>query len=106
MKRLCFIMLGFACTAAVADAQSLSVQRKTAHAYAKEATVATASRNGSLVVNFSNPYAPPVGTGKAAAARFPAMLTDEPVEPQGGMSFTAGRNAPDEPMTGGLKLSF
>ena len=107
MNRLYVIMIGVVCTVAMADAQSLAVQSKPARARVKVATVAgSASRNGSLGgIKFSNPYAPPVGTGKTAIAQFPAMTTD-PVEPQSGISFTAGRDAPGEPMTGGLKLRF
>jgi hypothetical protein len=102
--RLCLSVVGVVCTVAVADAQTLSVQPKQA---VKVATVAgSASRGGLNGIKFSDPYAPPVGTGKAAIVRFPARPTDEPAQPQGGVSFTAGRDAPDEPMTGGLKLSF
>jgi len=108
MKRLCLIVVGAVCTVAGADAQSLSIQSKPAHIHAKVATVSSsASRSGSLGgIKFSNPYAPPVGTGKTAIAPFPMMLTDDPVEPKGDISFTAGRDSPDEPMTGGVKLRF
>jgi hypothetical protein len=106
--RLYLIVVGFVCTVAVANAQNLSVQTRPARADVKVATVASASSgSGSLGgVKFSDPYAPPVGTGKTAVARFPAMPTDEPVQPQGGVSVTASRDSPDAPMTGGLKLSF
>jgi len=108
VNRLYLIVVGFFCTVDIADAQSLSAQSKPARAHVKVATVAgSSSRSGSLGgVKFSDPYAPPVGTGKTAIARFPAMPADEPVQPQGGVSFTAGRDSLDEPMTGGLKLSF
>jgi hypothetical protein len=108
VNRLCLIVVGLVCTVAGADAQNLSIQSKPARAHAKVATVASsASRSGSLGgIKFSNPYAPPVGTGKTAIAPFPAMLTDDPVEPKGDISFTASRDSPDEPMTGGLKLRF
>jgi hypothetical protein len=103
--RLCLSVVGVVCTVAVADAQTLSVQPKQAVKVAKVA--GSTSRSGGLSgIKFSDPYAPPVGTGKAAIVRFPARPTDEPTQPQGGVSFTAGRDAPDEPMTGGLKLSF
>ena len=93
------------CTVALAEAQTLSVQPKQA---VRVATVGgSASRKGGLSeIKFSDPYAPPLGTKKAAIVRFPVRPTDEPVQPQGGVSFTAGRDAPDEPMTGGLKLTF
>jgi hypothetical protein len=105
VSRLYLSVVGVIFTVAVADAQNLSVQPKQA---VKLAPVAgSASRKGGLSgIKFSDPYAPPVGTRKAAIVRFPARLRDEPVQPQGGVSITAGRDAPDEPMTGGLKLSF
>ncbi len=108
MKRLCLIVVGVVCTVAVADAQSVSVQSKQARAHAKVATVTgSASSSGSLgAITFSNPYAPPVGAGKTAITQFPALPTDDPVEPQGGISIIGGRNSPDEPMRGGLKLRF
>ena len=49
---------------------------------------------------------PPMGIGKTAIAPFPPMPTDDFVEPKGDISFTAGRDSPDEPMTGGVKLRF
>ena len=57
-------------------------------------------------MNFSDPYAPPVGTQKAAIARFPTVPTEVPVDPQGSFSLTAGRNSPDAPFTGGVKFRF
>jgi hypothetical protein len=108
VTRFCLILLVVICTVAVANAQSLSIQRKTAREYVKAAAVAdsTSQKEGLAGVNFSDPYAPPVGAGKTTAARFPALPIDHPVEPQGGLSLTAGRDAPNEPMTGGLKLRF
>jgi hypothetical protein len=101
VSRLYLSVFLFVCTVGVADAQTLSVQPKPA------VKVATVAGSGALSgIKFSDPYAPPVGTRKAAIVRFPARLRDEPVQPQGGVSITAGRDAPDEPMTGGLKLSF
>ena len=101
LHRLCLSVVGVVCAVAMADAQSLSVQPKQAVKVAK-----VAGSGGLSGIKFSDPYAPPVGTGKAAIVRFPARPTDEPAQPRGGVSFTAGRDAPDEPMTGGLKLSF
>jgi hypothetical protein len=108
VNHLYLIVIGVVCIVAVAHAQSLSVQSKPARAEVKVATVAASySRSGSpLGVKFSDPYAPPLGTPKTAISRFPAMPTHEPVQPEGGVSFTAGRDSPDQPMTGGLKLSF
>jgi hypothetical protein len=105
-NRLYLIMVGVVCTVAGADAQSLSDQSNPARAHVKATVAGSASSSGSLGVKFSDPYAPPVGSGKAAIAGFAATITDDPVEPQGGISLTAGRAAPGEPMTGGLKLRF
>ena len=108
MNRLYLVVVGVVCTVAVADAQSLSVESRHARTHAKVANVAnSASQSRGLGgIKFSNPYAPPVGAGKTAIAPFPAMLTDDPVEPKGDISFMAGRDSPDEPMTGGVKLRF
>ena len=76
-------------------------------------------------VPFSNPYAPPVGAGKAAGAVFPASQAAAPVDPKGGVSFTykwkatneptdpywhvrssPGSEAPGDTFLGGLKLGF
>jgi hypothetical protein len=57
-------------------------------------------------ISFSDPYAPPVGSGKLKSAEFPAPERAPPVDPQGGFSITAGRDAPGAPMTGGLKFRF
>ena len=64
------------------------------------------NRGGLASVNFSDPYAPPVGTQKAAIARFPTVPTEVPVDPQGSFSLTAGRDSPDAPFTGGVKFRF
>jgi hypothetical protein len=102
---LCLSVVVVICAVAAAEAQNLSVQARQAVRVAKVSD--SASRSGGLSgIKFSDPYAPPIGTGKAAIVRFPARPRDEPVQPQGGVSFTAGRDAPDEPMTGGLRLSF
>jgi hypothetical protein len=76
-------------------------------------------------IQFSNPYAPPVGAGKATTGNFPAAQKATPVGPKGGMSFTYkwhASNAPVDPywnirneygpegpgsrFLGGLKLGF
>ena len=76
-------------------------------------------------IQFSNPYAPPVGAGKATSGTFPAAQAVTPVDPKGGMSFTykwRASNAPVDPywnirneygpegpgskFLGGLKLGF
>jgi hypothetical protein len=98
MSHLYLIVVGVVCTVVVADAQSLSVQSKPARPHARVATVAGSALTswGLASINFSNPYAPPVGTGKTAIGPFPAMLTDDPVEPKGGISLTADRDSPDD----------
>jgi hypothetical protein len=110
MKRLCLVGVGFLCSVAAANAESPTVAHsKPVRAHAAKATgvKVIASNNGLAGVNFSDPYAPPVGTQKAAAVtKFPAPPTDDPVEVKGGFSLTAGRDAAGEPMTGGLKFRF
>ena len=57
-------------------------------------------------ISFSDPYAPPVGSGKVKGPEFPAPERAPPVDPQGGFSITAGRDSAGGPMTGGLKIRF
>jgi hypothetical protein len=78
-------------------------------------------------IQFSNPYAPPVGAGKATGAGLPAPRSAAPVDPKGGVSFTykwhatnepvdpywhvlqrnsPGADAPGSKFLGGLKLGF
>jgi hypothetical protein len=76
-------------------------------------------------IPFSNPYAPPVGAGKATGGEFPAAKTGAPVDPKGGVSFTYkwhatpqptdpfwnvrneyGPDGPGSTFLGGLKLGF
>src|SRR5271165_3622811 len=57
-------------------------------------------------ISFSNPYAPPVGSGKVQSAGFQLPERAAPTDPKGGFSLTAGRDSPDAPMEGGLKFRF
>jgi hypothetical protein len=57
-------------------------------------------------VPFSDPYAAPVGSGKAKGASFQLPDRALPTEPQGGFTIKAGRDSPDAPMTGGLMFRF
>lgn len=57
-------------------------------------------------IPFSDPYAPPVGSGKVKSAEFPLPERSLPADAQGGFSLTAGRDSPGAPMTGGLKFRF
>jgi hypothetical protein len=111
VKRFCLIVAGLVCAVAgTAEAESPSVaQSKPARPHAAKTTTlkaATTKNPGLGDIQFSDPYAPPVGVQKTTIARFPAIPTDAPVTPQGGMSFTAGRDSPDAPFTGGLKFRF
>jgi len=94
--------------AATAEAETLSVGRlKPARPHAAKTAEPAASKSAGLGgVAFSDPYAPPVGVQKTVSARFPEIRTDSPVEPKGGISLSAGQDAPDEPFTGGLKFRF
>ena len=105
MKRLCLVGLGLLCSVAATKAESPAV----AHSkpVRTHAAKVVASNSGLAAVNFSDPYAPPVGAQKAPVRRLPTPTTEEPAHPQGGgFSLTAGRDSPDAPFTGGLKFRF
>jgi hypothetical protein len=105
MNRPCLVGLGLLCSVAATKAESAKPTR--AHPVKAMTVKVVASNRGGLAgVNFSNPYAPPVGTQKAAIARFPTVPTETPVGPHGGFSLTAGRDSPDAPFTGGVKFRF
>jgi hypothetical protein len=107
MRRLCLVGVGLLCSVAAAKAEDPTVPHsKLVRAHAVKATAA--SNGGALAgVNFSDPYAPPVGAQKAPTPRFPTLRTEAAAEPQGGgFSLTAGRDSPDAPFTGGLKFRF
>jgi len=112
MKRLCLSIVCLAGAVVWTQASGQTVpasQAKSTRHAAKLKTVEPAdSKTASLgEIQFSNPYAPPVGVHKTAVTPFPVKQTEEPADPQGGgMSFTAGRDAPDAPFTGGLKFRF
>jgi hypothetical protein len=57
-------------------------------------------------VKFSNPYAPPEGTTKAKTVGFPIAARPVLTEPKGGLSITAGKAGPNDPMTGGFQFRF
>ena len=57
-------------------------------------------------ISFSDPYAPPVGARKVKGAAFLLPERAMPADPKGGFSISVGRDAPGEPMTGGLKFRF
>ena len=87
---------------AVAD--DLSAARPTAPPppAAKSKVVKPPAKEGRSLsdIQFSNPYAPPVGAGKATSGTLPAAQTATPVDPKGGMSFTYewhASNAPVDP---------
>ena len=95
--------------AGTAEAEDASVpqSRPTPPHEAKTTTLKAGAKSWGLGdIQFSDPYAPPVGAGKTTIARFPTVPSEPPVAPQGGMSLTAGRDSPDAPFTGGLKFRF
>jgi hypothetical protein len=111
VKHLCLIAAGLVyAVAGTAEAQSLSAaQSRSARPHAAKTTTLKAAAMKSVGlgdIQFSDPYAPPVGVKKTTIARFPAIPTDPPVDHQGGFSLTAGRDSPDAPFTGGLKFRF
>ena len=108
MTRLWLVVIGLVyLVAATAEAQTLSVARlKPARPHAAKTSGAVSKSAGLDGITFSDPYAPPVGAQKTVIAKFPEIRSDPPVEPQGGLSLTAGRDSPDAPFTGGLKFRF
>ena len=106
MKRLCVLVSVVCVVAGTAGAQTLSAPRpKAVRAHAAKTPTVAAASNSDSDIRFSDPYAPPVGVRKLAITRFPTPESNSPAD-QGGMSFTAGRDSPDAPFTGGLKLRF
>ena len=106
MRALCLIGVGLVCSvASVAEAESPSAPRP--HAAKKSTLVASVSKSASVGGNgFSDRYESTGNAWKAMSAQFSPVHTDPPVVPQGGFSLTAGRDSPDAPFTGGLKLRF
>jgi hypothetical protein len=96
------------CTQALAvESSSVRTNPVAPHAAKTKVVKHAASKSASLsAVTFSDPYAPPVGLGKMKSGQFPTPQREDPVDTQGGISFTAGREAPDAPFTGGIKLRF
>ena len=94
---------GWAEEASVAPQNSVKPHRAAKARAVNPASLKSASLGQ---IPFSDPYAPPVGSGKAKSADFPLPERTLPVEPQGGFSLHAGKDAPDAPMRGGLMFRF
>ena len=110
MKRYRFMVVGVAvavvCTQALAG-EALPARLNPLRPHVAKTIKELASKSASLSgVTFSDPYAPPVGLGKVKGGQFPMPEREEPVTPQGGFSITAGRESPDAPFTGGIKLRY
>jgi hypothetical protein len=111
-------LAGLVCLLAVTQAsaqEAASVPENPVKPHRMKAKVAKpdAWRAASLGdIPFSDPYAPPVGSGKrigsgkAKGTEFLAPVRALPSEPQGGFTIRAGRDSPDAPMTGGLMFRF
>jgi hypothetical protein len=104
-------LAGLACLLAVTEvaAQDVTVAPQTSAPHRAKAKSAkpTPLKSASLgEIPFSDPYAPPIGSGKVKSAGFPLPERTLPVEPQGGFSLHAGKDAPDAPMRGGLMFRF
>jgi hypothetical protein len=131
MKRVFLSLIGAMCVAAPmqAAADDLPATQPNAApppaANSKIVKPPATESQGLGDIQFSNPYAPPVGAGKATRPNLPAAQTETPVDPKGGMSFTYkwhASNAPVDPywdirneygpegpgskFLGGLKLGF
>jgi hypothetical protein len=110
MKRLP-TLAGLACLFAVTQvaAEDVTVAPQTPAPHRAKAKAAKPAplRSASLgAIPFSDPYAPPIGSGKVKSGDFPLPERAIPVEPQGGFSLHAGKDAPDAPMRGGLMFRF
>ena len=101
---------GFACILASTQVwanEASSVRQNSAKPHQTRAKMVKSVAAASLGdIPFSDPYAPPVGSGKVKSAEFPLPERTLPAAAQGGFSIRAGREAPDAPMTGGLKFRF
>jgi hypothetical protein len=91
--------------AGAAEAENLSVPR-THVAKRSTAEAAVAKNAGIGGVRFSDPSMSPGHDWKAMSEQFSPTRASVPASPQGGFSLTAGRDSPDAPFTGGLKLRF
>ncbi|MBV9290072.1 MAG: hypothetical protein JO288_20045 [Hyphomicrobiales bacterium] len=106
------ILAGLMCLVAVTQAAAEDVSpvplnsAKPHAAKTKPVKAAAIKAAGPGDIPFSDPYAPPVGSGKAKGAEFQTPERARPRVPEGGFSFTAGRESPDAPFTGGLKFRF
>jgi hypothetical protein len=106
MRRLCLIAIGLVGSAAATDAVA---QTKPGRLHVARTTTETVvPRNDPLALNnvASDSSPTPYRVQSGYAAQFPPIRSHPPVEPQGGFSIRAGRDNPDEPMTGGLKFRF
>lgn len=106
MKAFCWSVVGLvSLLAGIAEAESLPLAG--AHASKRSTHAIGLSKSpGANGVRFSDPYGSPVRVPDSMIARFTPMRSSPPVEPQGGISINAGRESPDAPFTGGLKLRF
>jgi hypothetical protein len=103
---------GLACLLALtqASAQEVSIVERSSvkpHESKAHSVKSAAAKTASLGdIQFSDPYAPPVGPSKGKRVGLPAPERSVPTDPQGGFSIRAGRDSPDAPMTGGLVFRF
>ena len=104
-------LAGLACllalTQAAAEDVTVAPQTSAPHRTKAKAVRPAPLKSASLgAIPFSDPYAPPIGSGKARSGDFPLPERTLPVEPQSGFSLHAGRDSPDAPMRGGLMFRF
>ena len=91
--------------AGAAEAGGSSASRP--HAAKRSTLEAAGSKSASPGgVRFSDPNEAPGHAWKTMSAQFSPTRAAPPVDAQGGFSLTAGRDLPDAPFTGGLKLRF
>src|SRR5271166_69197 len=92
LGRIGFVWIAFVAASTQASADDLSAtQPKPARSHAAKTKIvgpAAPKGDGLSGIPFSDPYAPPVGAGKATGGGFPAAAKAAPKDPQGDLSFT------------------
>ena len=109
--RLWPTLAGLACllalTQAAAEDVTVAPQTTAPHRAKAKAAKPAPLKSASLGdIPFSDPYAPPAGSGKPKSTQFSLPERALPTDPQGGFSLHAGKDSPDAPMRGGLMFRF
>jgi hypothetical protein len=91
----------------VSAQEATSVRRDVASPHEAKAAKPTAPSFASLGdIGFTDPYAAPVHPNKLKNSGFLRSVDAPAADPKGGFSVSVGKDSPNEPMSGGLKLRF